>query len=917
MDSIIKSESVYPAFSEPKIPTTTNLPTPPKRRPRHRLSCAECRRLKLKCDRTWPCSSCTKRGCARICPDGTLQSKVRTKDTSVLLARISELENLLQRQDHQLRLSCSNDRPGEHQSTSQPSSSEYAPMGIVGSSSEQPQDTHVLALIDGIGTLNVSDDGRSRFLGLSASSAFFDGDWSDCDSLSSTPGTSEDPNETSDSPSPFTFQALLGRPALDPNQLKTYLPERHEAERAWARFSMKCTMSIATKSVSEDWHYYTPYCTSLSVLFDPTVQALHPDARKWHDAAETCLRSTDYLASPSLAIVQAIHAMGTYVMNSRADGAETFWPVLGTAMRLCQSMGLHRDGSNWGLQSSELESRRRTFHEILSMDRLQSLVLGRPYAISDKHFDTSIPRFDLNQPTESHEPNVDFHVAKWRFSSYIGRVVDDAFSVSPPSLAVVNRLDEELRQFDRALSPKLKCSNTPPICQGPSWCDMNPVERKSGSDGSIDLQLTMQQHFMTALQNTTLLFLHRRAFALALSEATAEPLNSPFSKSVLSVIIESSRNLVSVAQAAQALYPELANRWWYLFCHAYNGATCVVTLLIKSPGCILGKHAWSTLATAMSVFSTAAQFGPICRDLFNRLSRLHKQAMSALSADLLPNPHQSLSMHSYHPNQTLVSPNTSKMGEGSMALAHYLESSNPYLHHNSSDFPCELGASTRLTRKNRTQSVSNSSVASGRVSSLTSSCRSRGTSFGSTGPNEGPSAPSTIGIAANGSQGLGSNRNGSSRSPNDNNGMNSTLTTSFNMSSWAGLVNSPRDEFDEEESNEPPCWENLSIEPTDEAFNTPIFGVSHSQSNHYFEGFTEHFHPPMVLPSNDAMLSPGPSNYSGIYGPMPNPSSFDNNPNHPPVSSNHNQQQDTSATTEGMTSPINTQFDLLDTFLTW
>ncbi|KZT39029.1 hypothetical protein SISSUDRAFT_1046229 [Sistotremastrum suecicum HHB10207 ss-3] len=36
------------------------------------LSCSECRRLKLKCDRKWPCQSCIKRGCASICPNGSL-----------------------------------------------------------------------------------------------------------------------------------------------------------------------------------------------------------------------------------------------------------------------------------------------------------------------------------------------------------------------------------------------------------------------------------------------------------------------------------------------------------------------------------------------------------------------------------------------------------------------------------------------------------------------------------------------------------------------------------------------------------------------------------------------------------------------------------------------------------------------------
>ncbi|KZP23740.1 hypothetical protein FIBSPDRAFT_444664 [Athelia psychrophila] len=36
------------------------------------LSCAECRRSKIKCDRIFPCQSCIRRGCDNICPDGTL-----------------------------------------------------------------------------------------------------------------------------------------------------------------------------------------------------------------------------------------------------------------------------------------------------------------------------------------------------------------------------------------------------------------------------------------------------------------------------------------------------------------------------------------------------------------------------------------------------------------------------------------------------------------------------------------------------------------------------------------------------------------------------------------------------------------------------------------------------------------------------
>jgi hypothetical protein len=52
------------------------------------LSCAECRRLKLKCDRTFPCASCRKRGCSQICPNGVL---VSGKGTRFILANTEQL----------------------------------------------------------------------------------------------------------------------------------------------------------------------------------------------------------------------------------------------------------------------------------------------------------------------------------------------------------------------------------------------------------------------------------------------------------------------------------------------------------------------------------------------------------------------------------------------------------------------------------------------------------------------------------------------------------------------------------------------------------------------------------------------------------------------------------------------------------
>lgn len=37
-------------------------------------SCAECRRLKIKCDRNIPCGGCQKRGCGDLCPEESIGS---------------------------------------------------------------------------------------------------------------------------------------------------------------------------------------------------------------------------------------------------------------------------------------------------------------------------------------------------------------------------------------------------------------------------------------------------------------------------------------------------------------------------------------------------------------------------------------------------------------------------------------------------------------------------------------------------------------------------------------------------------------------------------------------------------------------------------------------------------------------------
>lgn len=104
--SLFVMPSSFPKRERDPSPT----PGPARKRGRGstRLSCAECRRsrqllhqflsstliiplsrLKLRCDRGIPCSSCVKRGCGAICPDGN-----RTYILNLLLEATSTYDRL-------------------------------------------------------------------------------------------------------------------------------------------------------------------------------------------------------------------------------------------------------------------------------------------------------------------------------------------------------------------------------------------------------------------------------------------------------------------------------------------------------------------------------------------------------------------------------------------------------------------------------------------------------------------------------------------------------------------------------------------------------------------------------------------------------------------------------------------------------
>ncbi|WRT69338.1 uncharacterized protein IL334_006322 [Kwoniella shivajii] len=83
-------------LSETREPQDPMGSAPPrkKRKQRQQFSCAECRRLKLKCDRQVPCANCVRRSCGHLCPER--ERTQGNKGSDGLLSRLETLEGVLQ-----------------------------------------------------------------------------------------------------------------------------------------------------------------------------------------------------------------------------------------------------------------------------------------------------------------------------------------------------------------------------------------------------------------------------------------------------------------------------------------------------------------------------------------------------------------------------------------------------------------------------------------------------------------------------------------------------------------------------------------------------------------------------------------------------------------------------------------------------
>ncbi|GAA5865743.1 hypothetical protein JCM8547_002763 [Rhodosporidiobolus lusitaniae] len=642
--------------------------TAPKRsRQRQALSCQECRRLKLKCDRVWPCSSCRKRGCSEICPSGVSKPPGKAvriaAEFSALLRRVDELEALVRelgggvrippplRLEEALKRSTTVTRELEREIEEGVGRDEEG--GLDGQRVEEgeaeeeeeeqkPDEEALRKVLVGVGSLSIAESGRTRFLGPAAGSAYFENeDHGDTSGSELSALETDDPLATENIVRyPFIQLGNAYHKGSEIERLRRFLPPPDEAKRLAENYWNYLSFQFTPVEPSVFWTLYLPSAytpssphgdylacvfiiLSLGSLFDPSLPATpDPQAHHFFVLAHTVLSASRFLSNSTLAAIQTLQLSANYLLNFHdlREGGETYFPLLGMATRMLVVQGLHRDGGNFGIEGEELNRRRRVFYELITLERMQAFISGRPPASPPAaHFDTKFP--DDSPP---------YQTAKWKLGLLIGKVIDRAFSVSAPSYAMILSLDQDLRDLV-ALTPDSVRSGALPaqaFIVKPTGIPQIPPP-PSSKRSEENLVVRQQGHTLDQMFSQVLFYLHKPAFSQALLNNPDEPLRSPWAASVAAVSLETAVYLCAVARSWVGLH-ETCSRWWHIFFHAFAASVAQSSLVIKSPRSMLAPHAWSQLNEAVSTFELAGSSGAPVAAFVPRLHLLREKAFMSL-----------------------------------------------------------------------------------------------------------------------------------------------------------------------------------------------------------------------------------------------------------------------------------------------
>ncbi|KAH8825544.1 hypothetical protein DL96DRAFT_117321 [Flagelloscypha sp. PMI_526] len=575
------------------------------------VACAECKRMKLKCDKKIPCSSCVRRECSSICPTGILISRQASRSILAKGSSARRTQDAITRlRERNLQLEEALAFAHSHMSK------DIHPLLAENSFRERPQDDpEVDKVIEVLGTLSVGETGEPKYFGPSAvvepkQQVVDAGDkhvsslvspQPDLDSILEIPSTPAINMES------FAFVILNDLPART---------------RAWSLCEIFYehypifSMPIQEKDLMQSYlhpmykyreesfpnHKLPPPSTSfrphrcaivffvfaIAAWMDLTKKQYWVEADRYFQIGLSCFSMQSIFYSPEVATVQALFLLVSYNQLRGAASTATLspgWTILSLACKISQGLGLHRDSARWNLDKLTVHHRRWLYWELVSMELFYCLGTGRPLSGRPSYVDTELP--DDGGQTDAHG-----QLLREFFRSKHEAIRDCYIEVVEIALAAIPAKYEMILDLDCKVRAK----------EIPAHLNRILVDAEDGPD--ITAPEFMHQCMLGVARSMVLLSLHRCYLTEALKEPSGNPLKSRYAPSFLASYRAASWVLKSY-HAGQKRFPALFARLWHPWSAVLTSAMVLGSIAMSTPSSLVGNGPLEELRVAASMFEEA------------------------------------------------------------------------------------------------------------------------------------------------------------------------------------------------------------------------------------------------------------------------------------------------------------------------
>ncbi|KAJ6618757.1 fungal-specific transcription factor domain-containing protein [Mycena sp. CBHHK59/15] len=649
------------------------------KRARGALSCAECRRLKLKCDKTVPCSSCKRRGCSAICPNGSLITGQGTRfvlaDTEKLHTKIATMSDRIRHLEDALAVLQSTVTSEPHpllaRDLLQIKSSIELHAAVEGDDGgggggaqhddEDVRDGELEEYIDAFGTLAIRDDGAATFYGRSAGSeSLLMGE-----SPSPSPSPVIAPASTNTSPATSHAHASLAalsasfpfsgaaRPGVDLPALAARLPPPAEGRRL-------CALYLA----QAPWFFgaVTP-----AQLGDEVVPRWFPEDDAAAAATPIVSNGTGTGSAHELALVFVILCFGAL--------GDTRLPFPGAAAHAGDEGELDGEGKGDSGYYYRLTKAALALEPVLegppSVATVQTLALMAIYeglCAGENSIESTWAIFGLSTKLAQ---SIGLHrdCARWglkpaevqkRRALFWELFITDCWQALATGRLPTFSLpfvDCELPQdVGQAMTDDGKTQSSFPywkarfgaecvsaVVQGtltsraPRYPIILELDRKvrdmelpqyavGPAPVGCGLSETMSHFMPTNYRHLTLLYIHRCFFAHAISNHPHDPIKSPYAPSFLAGYRSACELLSSLRLQFNAFPAEIA-RFWVLWTHAFSSAIMLSSVVTHATHSKVAPAALLELSKACELFEAASGYGGRAGRFLPILQRVSKRAV--------------------------------------------------------------------------------------------------------------------------------------------------------------------------------------------------------------------------------------------------------------------------------------------------